>query len=683
MAGSPSIDDLCINTVRTLAMDAVQKANSGHPGAPMGLAPLAYVLWTRYLRHNPANPRWLNRDRFVLSAGHASMLLYSLLYLTGYDLTLDDIKAFRQWGSRTPGHPERGATAGVETTTGPLGQGFGNAVGMALAERFLAERFNRDGHTVVDHRTYVIASDGDMMEGVASEAASLAGHLRLGKLIAFYDDNHITIEGGTELAFSEDVGRRFEAYGWHVQAVPDGNDVEAIAAAIEAAMAETERPSLIRVRTHIAYGSPNKQDTSDAHGAPLGPDEVRLTKQRLGWPEEPEFYVPDEALAHWRLALDRGRSMEAEWQVRWDAYRDAYPDLAADLEDAVQGMPPRGWEALLPEFPPTAPMATRNASGAVLNAVAPRLPLLVGGSADLAPSTDTYLKHYGDINGGDFSGRNLHFGVREHAMGAVLNGMAVHGGVIPYGGTFLVFSDYMRPSIRVACLMGVHVIYVFSHDSIGLGEDGPTHQPVEQLAALRCIPGLTVIRPADATETAVAWRVAIEAETPVALVLTRQKVPVLDRTQYAPAEDLVRGAYVLAEAPGGRPQAIIIASGSEVHVALAAQRLLAEQGVPARVVSMPSWELFEAQPRAYREQVLPPEVLGRVAVEAASPMGWDRYVGAHGQVVAIDRFGASAPGETVMRKFGFTPENVARHVLLSLGRVLAPAGGDGQHEGEA
>lgn len=682
MAAPSSVDDLCVNTVRVLAMDAVQKANSGHPGAPMGLAPVAYVLWTRYLRHNPANPDWIDRDRFVLSAGHASMLLYSLLYLTGYDLSLDDIKAFRQWGSRTPGHPERGATPGVETTTGPLGQGFGNAVGMALTERFLADRFNRDGHTVVDHWTYVIASDGDMMEGVTSEAASLAGHLRLGKLIVFYDDNRITIEGTTGLAFSEDVCRRFEAYGWHVQSVGDANDLGAIGAAIEAAQAETQRPSLIRVRSHIAYGSPNKQDSSDAHGAPLGLDEVRLTKQRLGWPEEPAFYVPEEALARWRAAGQRGKALEAEWRGRWDAYRRAYPDLAADLEDALQGALPRGWESLVPEFPPSASIATRTASGAVLNAIAPRLPLLLGGSADLAPSTETYLKHYGDISGEDVSGRNLHFGIREHAMGAVLNGMAVHGGVIPYGGTFLVFSDYMRPAIRVACLMGVHVIYVFTHDSVGLGEDGPTHQPIEQLAALRAIPNLTVIRPADANETAVAWRLAIESKTPVALALTRQKVPVLDRTRYAGAEGLLRGAYVLSEAPGGRPEAIIIATGSEVQVALAAQELLAGEGVAARVVSMPSWELFEAQPRVYQEQVLPPMVPARVAVEAASPMGWERYVGSQGQVVAIDRFGASAPGATVLAKFGFTPENVARHVLMSMGRALVPAGGDGQRQEE-
>ncbi len=683
MAVSVSIDDLCINTVRTLAMDAVQKANSGHPGTPMALAPLGYVLWTRYLRHNPANPNWPDRDRFVLSAGHASMLLYSMLYLTGYELTLDDIKSFRQWGSKTPGHPEHGLTPGVETTTGPLGQGFGNSVGMAIAERFLAERFNRDGHSVVDHRTYVICSDGDMMEGVSSEAASLAGHLRLGKLIVFYDDNHITIEGNTALAFDEDVVKRFQAYGWHTQSVDDVNDLSALDRAIEAARAETARPSFIRVRTHIAYGSPHKQDTAEAHGAALGEDEVRATKRNLGWPEEPAFHVPEQALAHWRKAEERGRRLEQEWQERWDAYAGAFPDLAADLEDALKGELPRGWQQLLPEFPVDKPLATRSASGAVLNAVAPRLPLLVGGSADLAPSNDTYLKGYGDISGEDFSGRNLHFGVREHAMGAALNGMALHRGVWPYGGTFLIFSDYMRPSVRLASVMGVHVVYVYTHDSVGLGEDGPTHQPIEQLAALRAIPGLTVIRPADATETAVAWKVALEARTPVALALTRQKLPVLDRGRYAPAGELARGGYVLAEAPEGRPEALIVATGSEVHVALAARELLAKEGVQARVVSLPSWELFDAQPQAYRDQVLPPNITERTAVEAGSPLGWERYVGPHGQVVGLEHFGASAPGEVALKKFGFTPENVARHVLMTLGRVFAPAPGDGQHREEA
>ncbi|MBF8297999.1 MAG: cbbT, partial [candidate division NC10 bacterium] len=544
-----SPDQLCINTIRTLAMDAVQKANSGHPGLPMGAAAMAYVLWTRFLRHHPTNPSWPNRDRFILSAGHGCMLLYSLLHLTGYDLPLDELKRFRQWGSRTPGHSEYGLTPGVETTTGPLGQGFGNGVGMAIAERFLANHFNRPGYRIVDHYVYAIVSDGDLMEGISSEAASLAGHLGLGKLIYLYDDNRITIDGSTSLAFTENVGQRFEAYGWHVQRV-DGNDLKEVEAALSAAQAATERPSLIIARTHIAYGSPNKQDTAEAHGAPLGEEEIKLTKRALGWPLEPAFYIPDEALAHFREALQRGRAWEAQWQAQFDAYAAAHPELAAEWRTVMNGRLPEGWADKLPAFTPGGgSMATREASGKVLNAIAPHLPTLIGGSADLTPSNNTYLKGYGDFQRDNVGARNLHFGVREHAMGSILNGMALHGGVIPYGGTFLIFSDYMRPAIRLAALSHIHVIYVFTHDSIGLGEDGPTHEPIEHLASLRAMPNLTVIRPADANETAVAWRVALEHRGgPVALALTRQKLPVLDRTTLASADLLRRGAYVLTDA---------------------------------------------------------------------------------------------------------------------------------------
>jgi transketolase len=664
------LDQLCINTIRTLAMDAVQKANSGHPGMPMGAAPMAYVLWTHFLKHNPANPHWPDRDRFVLSAGHGSMLLYSLLHLTGYDLPLEELQNFRQWGSRTPGHPEHGLTPGVETTTGPLGQGFANGVGLAIAERFLAGRFNRPGHTVVDHYTYAIVSDGDLMEGVASEAASLAGHLGLGKQIYLYDDNHISIEGSTDLAFTEDVERRFQAYGWHVQRVDDGNDLDAIAAAIEAAQAVTDQPSLIMVRTHIAYGSPGKQDTAEAHGAPLGEEEVRRTKENLGWPTEPPFYIPDEVLPHFREAVERGRACEAEWQARFEAYAAEYPQLAAEWQPAMEGQLPVGWDADLPHFTPAdGSLATRQVSGQVLNAIAPYLPTLLGGSADLAPSNNTLLKKYGDITSDDFSGRNLHFGVREHAMGSIANGLALHGGLIPYTGTFLVFSDYMRPSIRLAAMMGLPVIFIFTHDSIGLGEDGPTHQPIEQLAALRTIPRLIVLRPADATETVEAWRVALtHRDGPVALALTRQKLPVLDRTERADADGVARGAYVLADAEGEQPDIILIATGSEVHPALEARKQLAEKGTQARVVSMPSWELFDRQPQTYRDQVLPPTVTARLAVEAGVPQGWHRYVGPAGEVIGLDRFGASAPYKTLMEKFGFTAENIVSRALALLGR---------------
>ena len=668
MTHQEELDQLCINTLRTLAMDGVQKANSGHPGMPMGAAAMAYVMWTRFLRHNPANPAWPDRDRFVLLAGHGSMLLYGLLNLTGYDLPLEELQSFRQWGSRTPGHPEYGLAPGVETTTGPLGQGFTNGVGMAIAEAYLAAHFNRPGHKIVDHYIYAIVSDGDLMEGVASEAASLAGHLRLGKLIYLYDDNRISIEGSTDLTFTEDRGQRFEAYGWHVQHV-DGYDLEGIAAAIRAAQADP-RPSLILARTHIGYGSPHKQDTAEAHGAPLGEEEVRLTKENLGWPTEPSFLIPDQALAHFHQALEKGRVWEAEWQARFDAYAAEYPDLADEWRMVMSGELPAGWDAGLPTFrPEDGPMATRVASGKVLNAIAPHLPTLIGGSADLAPSCNTYLKGYGDFSADNRSGRNFHFGVREHAMAGILSGMALHGGIIPYGGTFLVFSDYMRPSIRLAAMMEIPVIYVFTHDSIGLGEDGPTHQPIEQLAALRAIPHLTVIRPADASETVVAWRVALErCEGPVALLFTRQSLPVLDRAILAPADGLARGAYVLAEAAGGQPDVILIATGSEVHPTLAARERMAEQGVRTRVVNMPSWELFERQPQFYRDAVLPPEVTARLAIEAGVPQGWHRYVGDGGDVIGIERFGASAPYKVLWEKYGFTAENIAARALEMLGR---------------
>ena len=682
---SQSIDALCIDTIRTLSMDAVQKANSGHPGAPMGLAPSAYVLWTRFLSHNPRNPSWPDRDRFVLSAGHASMLLYSMLHLTGYDLPLEQIKQFRQWGSRTPGHPERKLTPGVETTTGPLGQGFGNGVGLAMAEAYLAARYNRPGFEVVNHFTYGIVSDGDLMEGVAAEAASLAGHLKLAKLIYLYDNNHISLAASTDLTFTENCAMRFEAYGWHTQTVDDGNDIAAIDQALSAARGETTRPSLIILRTHIGYGSPGKQDTFDAHGSPLGVEEVKLTKKNLGWPAEPPFFIPDQALAHFREALGKGERAEAEWNERFSAYAREFPDMARELEDALRGVLPMGWEAAIPEFPPDAKgLATRAASGKVLNAIAPKLPTLIGGSADLNPSTFTVLQKLGDFQspqrectdsqgsaggGWGYGGRNLHFGVREHGMGAALNGMAAHGGIIPFGSTFLIFSDYLRPSIRLAALMELGVIYVFTHDSIGVGEDGPTHQPVEQLAALRAIPRLVVIRPCDANETAVAWRVAIESrDGPVALALTRQNVPTLDRTQFAAAGGLRQGAYVLADAPDGRPDIILLGTGSEVALVIAAREKLAQLNIQARVVSMPSWELFDAQSQEYRDSVLPRPVRSRLAVEAALPQGWHRYVGDGGDVIGIERFGASAPGNVVIERLGFTVEHVVERALALVGK---------------
>ena len=660
-ARDTSLDQLCINTVRTLAMDAVQQADSGHPGTPMALAPLAYVLWQRHLRYNPANPDWFGRDRFVLSAGHACMLLYAVLYLTGYDLSLDDIKQFRQWGSRTPGHSEHGLTPGVEATTGPLGQGVGNAVGMALAEAHLAALFNRPGHAIVDHCTYFVASDGDMMEGVSHEACSLAGHLKLGKLIGIYDDNRITIDGKTDLTFSDDTARRFESYGWHVERVADGNDLGALDAALAAARRQTDRPSLVIVRTHIAYGSPHKQDSPEAHGAPLGAEEVKLTKQRLGWPSLEPFYVPEESLEHWRRVRDRGARLEAEWRKRHDAYRAAHPDLAAELERRLAGRFPEAWDADLPAFAPTDAQATRAASGKVLNAVAAKLPELIGGSADLAGSTNVVFKNGGDVAVGSWGARNIHFGVREHGMGAIMNGLALHGGVRPVGSTFLIFSDYMRPPIRLAALCHLPAIYVFTHDSIGLGEDGPTHQPIEQLASLRAIPHLTVLRPADATEVVEAWRAAVQHQTgPVALVLTRQKVSVIDRARYGPANGLRLGAYVLADAPGGKPAVILMASGSEVELVLGAYEQLAAAGLAARVVSMPSMEFFASQPQEYRDAVLPPAVGARLAVEAASPQPWYRWVGDHGAVLGLERFGASAPYQRIYRELGLTVENIVR-----------------------
>jgi transketolase len=655
-----ALEQLCINTVRVLAMDAVQRAESGHPGTPMALAPLAYLLWTRHLRHNPRNPRWPGRDRFVLSCGHASMLLYSVLYLCGYELPLSEIENFRQWGSKTPGHPELDLDRGVETTTGPLGQGLGNAVGMAIAKEHLAARFNRPGYEIFGHRIYFIASDGDLMEGVSHEAASLAGHLRLGSLIGFYDDNRITIDGPTALTFSDDTARRFTAYGWHVQQVENVNDLEALDRAIVAAKEESNRPSLIIVRSHIAYGSPNKQDTAEAHGAPLGEEEVRLTKVNLGWPWMEPFYVPEEALSEWRKCSERGPILEAEWRERLERYAKAYPDEARELERRLEGELPEGWEAAIPSFAPGESLATRAASGKVLAAISRQIPELVGGSADLGGSTQTLVPGAPDLVPGQLGGRNMYFGVREHAMGAILNGMALHGGLIPYGGTFLVFSDYMRPPIRLAAMMGLKVIYVFTHDSIGLGEDGPTHQPVEQLSNLRAIPNLLVIRPADPAETAEAWRVALwHRGGPVALILTRQKVPALDRAVLAPAKGLERGAYVLAESSPTPPQVILLASGSEVSIALDARGILQSQGVSTRVVSFPSHEKFAEQSEAYRREVLLGPGAVRVAVEAAHPMSFYRWIGENGTVIGLERFGASAPYQRLYREFGITAERVA------------------------
>jgi transketolase len=656
---STALDQLAINAVRTLAMDAVQKADSGHPGTAMSLAPLAYTLWQRHLRYNPADPDWWDRDRFVLSAGHACMLLYSVLYLTGYRVTLEDLTRFRQWGSITPGHSEHGVTPGVEATTGPLGQGVGNAVGMAIAEAQLAAAFNRPGHTIIDHHTYFLCSDGDLMEGISHEVCSLAGHLRLGKLIGLYDDNHITIDGDTALAFTDDTARRFEAYGWHVERVADGNDLAALDRAIRAARQATDRPSLIIVRTQIAYGSPNKQGTAEAHGAPLGEEEIRLTKQNLDWPSLEPFQVPEEAVAQWRRAAERSARSQADWRSRYEAYRAAHPELAAELERRIAGRLPEGWEAALPTFGPKDAMATRAASGKVINAIAPKIPELIGGSADLAASNNTDIKNGGSFSAANRAGRNMHYGVREHAMGAVLNGMMLHKGIAGFGGTFLIFSDYMRPSIRVAALTHLRPIYVFTHDSIGLGEDGPTHQPIEHLASLRAIPNMTVIRPSDPNEVVEAWRVALLHQGgPVALVLTRQKLGVIDRAKYAPANGVRMGGYVLAEAPDAKPELILMATGSEVELVLSAHEHLTTKGRRVRVVALPSFELFARQPQQYRDAVLPPGVVKRVAVEAASPQPWYRWVGERGRIIGIERFGASAPYQRVFKEFGLTVERV-------------------------
>jgi len=691
------LDQLCINTIRTLALDAVQKANSGHPGLPLGAAPMAYVLWTRFMRYNPKNPKWENRDRFLLSAGHGSMLLYSLLYLTGYDLSLEEIKNFRQWGSKTPGHPEYGLTPGVEITTGPLGQGFANGVGMAMGAAHLAAKFNQKDFSLIDHNVYAIVSDGDLMEGVASEAASLAGHLKLGKLIYLYDDNHVTIEGFTDLAFSEDVPKRFEAYGWHTSTVADGNDLAAIEAAIRDEQSVADRPSLISVKTTIGYGMPTA-GTRKAHSDAPGEEAVKETKRHLGWPEDKQFYVPDEALAHFREAIERGAEQEREWKELVKQYQEQHAELGELWQQTMSGELPPDWETHLPDFADAKPVATRVASGQVINALAPHMPMLIGGSADLGVSNNTDIKDSGDFEAGSYDGRIIHFGVREHAMGATLTGLSLNGGLIPFGGTFMCFSDYMRPSIRLACLSGVQVIYVFTHDSIGLGEDGPTHQPIEHLAALRAIPHLFVIRPADVHEVREAWRLAIlRRHAPTALALTRQKVPLIDRQILASAEGLRRGGYILAEAEsaGERgtsptvregsagagvrsptvregnsenhpPKLILIATGSEVSLALEAREQLQKDGLPTRVVSMPCVELFEEQKQDYRDGVLPPSVTARLAIEAGVRQSWDRYVGAQGDVICLNRFGASAPGEIALRNLGFNVENVRKHARALL-----------------
>ncbi len=675
VAIQPDLDQLCVNTIRTLSMDGVQRAKSGHPGMPMGMADAAYVLWQSHLKHNPADPRWIDRDRFVLSAGHGSMLVYSLLHLTGYDLALDDLKNFRQWGSRTPGHPEFGQTPGVETTTGPLGQGIANAVGMAIAERHLATRFNRDHYPIVDHYTYAIVSDGDMMVGISHEVASLAGHLQLGKLIVLYDSNRISIDGSTDLTMTEDVGQRFAAYGWHVQAV-DGHTRTEIDEALRRAQEETERPSLILCHTHIGFGSPNKQDSASSHGAPLGDDEVKLTKRALGWPEEPAFYVPDEVYTHMRDAISKGSRQQHEWEELMQGYRKAFPEQARLWDRMWSKELPHNWDEIMPQFEPTEKgMATRAASGKMINALAPELPGLISGSADLHNSNMTLINDSGPMQDESFTNRNIFYGVREHGMGSIMNGMILHGGTMPYGGTFLIFSDYMRPSLRMSALMGLQGLYVFSHDSIGVGEDGPTHQPIEQVPSLRLIPNLHVIRPADASETAQAWRIALErTKGPTALVLTRQAVPVLtpraSHAKYgalAPASGALRGGYVLRDV--ANPDVILMASGSEVHLALDAALTLEAEGIAARVVSMPCLELFDQQDQAYRDSVLPPSITARVSVEAAIPSGWERYVGPRGLSVGVHGFGASAPFSEVFQRYGI----VAETVVEAARTVLRPA----------
>jgi len=677
------LENRCINTIRILSADAVQNANSGHPGMPMGAAAMAYTLFTRFLRYNPHNPRWFDRDRFILSAGHGSMLLYSLLFLTGYDLSLDEIKRFRKWGSKTPGHPERLDAPGIEVTTGPLGQGFANGVGFAIAEAWLAARYNRDGHKIVDHFTYAICGDGDLMEGISQEAASLAGHLKLGKLIYLYDQNHISLAGGTDLDFTEDVARRFDADGWHTRKVPDGNDTEDVAQAIAEAQADEDRPSLLLVHTHIGYGSPHKQDNFSSHGSPLGEDELKATKAVLGWPTMDKFYLPEDAVNYFRQAVGAGARLEDEWTKKFEAYRKDFPKEAAEFEMLVNSSLPGNWREVLPKWKPEdKPIATRAAGGAALNALANQIPNIIGGSADLNPSTDTALKNWGDFQNPEaygpgtlgavggiwgYAGRNVAFGVREHAMGAAVNGMAAHGGVIPFSATFFCFSDYMKPAIRLGALSRLKAVYVFTHDSIGLGEDGPTHQPIEHLAALRALPGLSLIRPADANEAAEAWAVALERDGPTALVLTRQAVPHLDRSG-AQDPGVARGAYILADAASGAPDVILIATGSEVQLCVEARKKLEQYGVKARVVSMPSWDLFAAQDQAYREKVLPKRVKARVSIEAASPFGWERWAGDEGAIIGLERFGASAPGEEVMRHLGITSEHVVSEALRVTGR---------------
>lgn len=668
MVANPEFELRAINTLRFLSADAVQNANSGHPGLPMGAAAIAYAVWTRHLKHNPRNPNWPNRDRFILSGGHGCALLYSLLHLTGYDLSLDELKRFRQWGSKTPGHPEYGLTPGVETTTGPLGQGFANGVGMAIAAAHLAAEFNRPGFEIVDHYIYALVTDGDLMEGVASEAASLAGHLRLGRLIYLYDDNRISIDGSTDLTFTEDRARRFEAYGWQVLQVADGNDVDAIDAAIREAKADP-RPSLIICRTQIGYGLPTRQGTAKAHGEPPGEEELRGAKERLGWPLEPMFYIPEDVLTFYRKAVEDGAAAEAAWQQQFEAYRRAYPEQAAEFERRMQGRLPEGWDKDLPVFEPDPKgLATRAASGKVLNVLATRLPELMGGSADLTPSNNTWMNCATAFQAENPIGRYLHFGVREHGMGAIVNGMALYRGIIPFGATFLVFSDYMRPAVRLSALSHIGSIWIFTHDSIGLGEDGPTHQPIEHLPALRAIPNLVVIRPADANEVREAWRVAIERRNgPTALVLSRQAIPVLDRSVLAPAEGLRRGAYVLADLGGGRPQIILMATGSEVSLIVEAGYALAAEGYNVRLVSFPSWELFEAQDRGYQDEVLPPTIERRLAIEAARPLGWERWVGNKGRILGIHRFGASAPYKVIYEKFGLTVADILREARGLLG----------------
>jgi transketolase len=663
-----SLDELCVDTIRTLSIDAVQKANSGHPGLPLGAAPMAYVLWQRFLQHNPKDPSWPDRDRFVLSAGHGSMLLYSLLHLTGYDLTLDDLKAFRQWGSRTPGHPEYGLTPGVEATTGPLGQGAANAVGMAIAERFLAHRYNRPGHEIVNHRTFCLVGDGDLMEGISSEAGSLAGHLKLSKLIVLYDDNKVSLDGPTSQAFTEDVLARYGAYGWKTLRVENGNtDLDAIDAALREAVSQTERPTMIAVRTTIGYGSPHKAGTSAAHGSPLGVEEVALTKKALGWEWSEAFYEPPEALDHLRTAVERGGRAQAEWEKRFGAWAKEYPDLADEWRMAQAGELPPGWDADLPQWNPGESLATRVASGKSLNAVARRVPWLLGGDADLSESTKTTIEGAGPFDGRTGAGNNIHYGVREHAMAAIGNGVCYHRGARPFVATFFCFSDYMRPSIRLAALSRLPTIFVWTHDSIGLGEDGPTHQAVEQLMSLRAMPELSIIRPGDANETAQAWRAALRhRDGAVGIVCSRQNLPVLDRS--GARGDVARGGYVFAEASGGKPELILMASGSELHLAVGARQKLEAEGVPTRVVSMPCWEFFDSQSRAYRDEVLPPDVTARLSVEAGVTQGWQKYVGDEGGSIGVDRYGASAPGDTVMREYGFTVENVVKHARHLLGK---------------